>query len=77
VRARVAGNKPATSGYRGRAVVAFGVTRSGGLAYARIRRSSGSAALDRLALGAVRGAAPFPPPPPGATRQFSIPFNFQ
>ncbi len=76
VRARVAGNKPSSSGYRGRVVVAFGVTRSGGLAFARIRRSSGSAALDRLALGAVRGAAPFPPPPPGARREFSIPFTF-
>lgn len=77
VRARVAGNKPASSGGRGRAVVAFGVTSSGGLAYVRIKRSSGSAALDHLAMGAVRGAAPFPPPPPGATRQFSIAFNFQ
>jgi len=80
VRARVAGNKPAGNGHRGTASIAFGVTRSGGLAYARIRRSSGSAALDRLALGAVRGAAPFPRPPTGARpRQlrFSITIHFR
>jgi protein TonB len=80
VRARVAGNKPAGAGQRGTTVVTFGVTPSGGLAFASITRSSGSAALDHLALAAVRGAAPFPPPPAGATPaqlRFSIPFHFQ
>jgi protein TonB len=80
VRARVARNKPSGSGLRGTAAIAFGVTRSGGLAYARIRRSSGSAVLDRLALGAVRGAAPFPRPPAGARPgqlRFSIAIHFR
>jgi protein TonB len=80
VRARVARNKPPGGGLRGTAVVAFGVTTSGRLAFARVSRSSGSAALDRLAVAAVRGAAPFPTPPAGATAaqlQFSIPFYFE
>jgi protein TonB len=80
VRARVAANKPSGSGLRGTAVVAFGVTPSGDLRYARVVRSSGNAALDRLALAAVRRSAPFPTPPAGAAStqlRFSIPFDFQ
>jgi len=80
VRARVAANKPSGGGLGGTAVVAFGLTPSGGLAYARLVRSSGIPALDQLALAAVRGSAPFPPPPAGVTSaqlQFSIPFHFR
>jgi periplasmic protein TonB len=80
VRARVAGNKPSGGGLRGTAVVSFGVTPSGGLAYASVGRSSGSSQLDQLAVAAVRGAAPFPTPPAGAAPgqlRFSIPFHFQ
>ena len=80
VRARVAGNRPSGGGLRGTAVVSFGVTPSGGLAYASVARSSGSSQLDQLAVSAVRGAAPFPTPPAGATSaqlRFSIPFHFQ
>jgi protein TonB len=80
VRARVANHKPSGAGERGTAMVAFGVTASGGLSYASISRSSGSAALDRLAIAAVRGAAPFPQPPAGAgpsQLRFTIPFHFQ
>jgi periplasmic protein TonB len=80
VRARVAANKPPGGGLRGTATVSFGVTTSGGLAYASVARSSGSAALDQLAVAAVRGSAPFPTPPAGATAaqlQFTIPFYFE
>jgi periplasmic protein TonB len=80
VRARVAANKPSGGGLRGTPVVAFGLTPSGGLAFASLARSSGNATLDRLALAAVRGAAPFPTPPAGATSaqlRFSIPFYFE
>jgi protein TonB len=80
VRARVAGNRPTGSTAGGTAVVAFGLTSTGGLAYARIARSSGNAINDGVALAAVRGAAPFPPPPTGATPgqlQFTIPYYFQ
>lgn len=77
VRARVAGRKPAGGGRRGTVVVAFGVTRSGGLAFASIARSSGDPGLDRSVLSAVRGAGPFPAPPPGAGLRFAMPFYFK
>jgi protein TonB len=60
------------AGSRGTAVVAFSISSGGGLAGASIARSSGSAALDRAAVRMIRSAAPFPPPPPGAQRSFSI-----
>ncbi|MEL6647438.1 MAG: TonB family protein [Pseudomonadota bacterium] len=37
-----------------------------------VSKSSGSARLDLAALSMVRRAAPFPAPPPGARRNFSI-----
>lgn len=80
VRARVASRKPPGPGKRGTVVVTFGVSRSGGLAFASIARSSGDAGLDRTVLSAVRSAAPFPPPPQGASPgqlRFSMPFYFQ
>ncbi len=57
---------------RGTAVIAFSVGNGGQLAGARVARSSGSAALDQAALGIIRQAAPFPRPPAGAQRNFSI-----
>lgn len=57
---------------RGTAVIAFSVASSGQLASARVAQSSGSSALDRAALGIIRKAAPFPRPPAGAQRNFSI-----
>jgi protein TonB len=80
VRAKVASNKPSGRGHRGTARVSFGVSSSGGLAYATLSRSSGNAALDQAALAAVRRAAPFGAPPSGtssAQLRFSIPFYFR
>jgi protein TonB len=80
VRARVASRRPPGPGKRGTVVITFGVSRSGGLAFASISRSSGDAGLDRTVLAAVRSAAPFPSPPPGASPgqlRFSMPFYFQ
>ncbi|WP_298864151.1 TonB family protein [uncultured Sulfitobacter sp.] len=57
---------------KGTAVVAFTISSGGGLARVSIARSSGSAALDKAAIGLIRKAAPFPRPPAGAQRQFSI-----
>lgn len=59
-------------GVRGTAVISFRVGPGGGLASASVARSSGSADLDQAALSVVRRAAPFPPPPVGAQRSFSI-----
>ena len=80
IRARVAGHRPAGRGFRGRVVVAFGVTAQGGLAFASLRRSSGNTAIDTAALQAVHRASPFPPPPPGTPQSrlsFSVPFEFR
>ena len=58
----------------GVAVVGFSVGPSGQLDGVRVLRSSGSAALDRLALDHIRRAAPFPAPPDGAARDFTLNF---
>lgn len=57
---------------RGAAVVAFSISPGGALSAISIARSSGTAAFDRAALAVVRNAAPFPRPPAGARRSFSI-----
>lgn len=59
---------------RGRVLVSFSISDSGGLGAVSVARSSGNAALDRVALDHIRRAAPFPPPPSGAQRQFSFEF---
>ena len=63
--------RPRASG-RGAALVQFSVADGGRLASARLARSSGSTRLDRAALTVVRRAAPFPAPPRGAQRTFSV-----
>ncbi|SLN46357.1 Gram-negative bacterial tonB protein [Falsiruegeria litorea R37] len=57
---------------RGSARVSFRISDSGALAGVSISRSSGSNRLDQVALAQVRAAAPFPKPPAGARRQFSV-----
>lgn len=57
---------------RGATVVAFRIGTNGGLAGASVARSSGSSALDSAALRVVQRAAPFPAPPAGAQRSFSV-----
>jgi protein TonB len=57
---------------RGETVVSFTVAPGGGLAALGVARSSGDPAFDRLALSHVQRAVPFPPPPPGAQRQFAV-----
>ncbi len=65
-----AGRPPVNA--RGTAVVAFNISGNGGLASVSLARSSGSSTLDQAAVQLVRGAGPFPPPPEGAQRSFSI-----
>lgn len=63
--------KPRVSS-RGATVIAFRIASGGGLSAASVAHSSGSSALDQAALRLVRRAAPFPAPPHGAQRSFSI-----
>jgi periplasmic protein TonB len=57
---------------KGEAVIAFTISASGGLGGVSVARSSGSAALDQAALTLIRKAAPFPKPPVGARRDYTI-----
>lgn len=57
---------------RGTAVVSFTIAPGGGLGAVNLAQSSGSGELDRAALRVIRRAAPFPAPPPGARRTYSI-----
>ncbi len=75
LRARLARHRPHAVAARGTAKVAFAISASGRLIYARLARSSGSAALDAAAVRAVRAAAPFPPPPSRRTFRTVIPFK--
>lgn len=60
------------SSTRGSVVVAFTIASSGGLSGLSVAKTSGNAKLDQLALSVIRKAAPFPKPPAGARRSFSI-----
>lgn len=62
------------AGAKGKATVGFKVSASGAVASVRILRSSGSAKIDRIALRHVQRASPFPAPPKGARRSFSVVF---
>ena len=59
-------------GSTGTATVRFTISGSGGLASASVVRSSGASSLDRAALKVIQRAAPFPKPPAGAQRSYTI-----
>lgn len=62
------------AGARGKATVAFKVSSSGAATSVRIIRSSGSSKIDQIALRHIQRASPFPRPPKGARRSFSVVF---
>jgi protein TonB len=64
-------------GARGVAVVAFSISASGALGGASLQRTSGDSALDGDALATVRRAAPFPAPPLGAPRAYTVGLNYR
>lgn len=66
--------RPQRAPARGIVLVRFAIAASGALADVSVAQSSGSAALDRLALDHIRRAAPFPAPPAGAQMAFSFEF---
>ena len=57
---------------RGAALVQFAIATGGRLASVGVARSSGSTRLDRADLTVMQCAAPFPAPPAGAQRRFSV-----
>jgi len=62
----------ATISDRGTARVYFEINGDGTLARVTIIDSTGSREIDRAAKAQVRSAAPFPPPPPGASRRLTF-----
>ncbi|ATX65615.1 TonB family protein [Roseinatronobacter bogoriensis] len=71
---RIQRTRQARSPARGQVLVVFTVGNNGNLASASVARTSGHSGLDQAALDHIRRAAPFPPPPTGAQRQFSFEF---
>ncbi len=64
-------------GGRGSVRVRFSVSSSGGLAGISVAKSSGSRKIDQAAVAHIRRAAPFPAPPKGARRSFTIPIDIR
>lgn len=58
-------------GLKGQVVVRFTVGDAGDVEDVSIVQSSGKPAVDEAAEAMVRGAAPYPPPPPGGQRVFT------
>ncbi|MFD0982725.1 TonB family protein [Tropicimonas aquimaris] len=70
--ARINRTRRSVTNARGETVVAFAIGANGALTSISIARSSSSPSLDEAALAQVRRAVPFPPPPPGARRSYSV-----
>jgi protein TonB len=58
--------------FDGATLVAFTISGNGGLANLSVARSSGSPEFDQMALAHIQRAVPFPAPPPGAQRSYSV-----
>lgn len=66
--ARINANKPPAQDLAGKVLVSFLLDPQGRVTAVAIAQSSGQMLLDKLALRAVRDAAPLPPPPDGPAR---------
>jgi protein TonB len=62
---------------RGVATVQFLIDSGGRVTSVRLVRSSGVAAFDQEIVAMARRASPFPAPPPGANRDFTVSVNFE
>jgi TonB family protein len=76
VRAHLARYQRGGHAQQGSATVSFGLDGSGRVTRVSVVRGSGHASLDQEAAAMVRRASPFPPPPPGAARSFTVPVRF-
>ncbi len=65
-----------SGGATGSGAVTFSLSGSGSVTSARIARSTGAAVLDQEILAMVRRASPFPAPPDGQPKSFTVPLNF-
>lgn len=72
---KVRSTKKRTGMGKGVAVVGFTIAGNGSLAGVQIVQSSGTPALDKIALNHIQRSAPFAPPPAGAGRSFAFEFE--
>ncbi|PJI84283.1 outer membrane transport energization protein TonB [Yoonia maricola] len=75
VQQRIASQRQPRIRATGIARVSFTIAESGSLAAVSLAASSGDARFDQAAVAMISGAAPFPAPPPGAQRSFTIPIR--
>ena len=64
-------------GDQGTATVSFGLDGGGRVTSARLVRGSGVASIDQEVQAMVRRASPFPAPPDGRPRSFTVPIAFR
>jgi protein TonB len=64
-------------GEQGTPTVSFNLDGGGRVTSSRLARGSGSASIDAEVQAMVRRASPFPAPPPGAPRDFTVPVSFR
>ena len=65
-----------SAGTQGLATVSFTIDGSGRVTAARLARGSGNAAIDQEVVAMARRASPFPAPPDGRGRNFTVPVRF-
>ena len=65
-----------SGGAAGSGAVTFSLTGSGSVTSVRIAKGTGAAVLDQEILAMVRRASPFPAPPDGQPKSFTVPVNF-
>jgi periplasmic protein TonB len=65
-----------SGGAAGSGMVTFSISGSGSVTSVRIAKGTGTAVLDQEILAMVRRASPFPTPPDGQPKRFTVPVNF-
>jgi protein TonB len=65
-----------SGGAAGSGAVTFSLSGSGSITSVRIAKGTGAAVLDQEILAMVRRASPFPAPPDGQPKSFTVPVNF-
>ena len=65
-----------SAGAQGVATVSFSIDGGGRVTSARLAGSSGNPAIDQEVVAMARRASPFPAPPDGKGRNFTVPVRF-
>jgi len=66
-----------SAGTQGRGMVTFSLSGSGSVTSVSVVRSTGAGVLDQEAAAMVRRASPFPAPPDGQSKSFTVPVSWQ